>query len=90
MRPNPNLLDRLPSTRRHPSGRGLGFWARVHVKRNRFERLRDPRYEGGGLIVGELLAEAYTRASVEGEEDEGIGNEVFLDSVVNEAVWVKL
>ena len=90
MRLNPNLLYRPPSICRHPSGRGLSFWVRVHVERNRLERLRDPHNEGGGLVVGELLAEAYTRAGVEGEEDEGIGNEVFLDSVVDETVRVKL
>ena len=36
-----------------------------------------------------LLAEAYAWTGVEGEEYEGVGDEVFAQSVVDEAVWVE-
>ena len=40
-------------------------------------------------MVGELLAKANTRTGVEGEEDEGVGRDVGLDAVVEEAVRVE-
>ena len=43
----------------------------------------------GHLVVGELLAEADAWAGVEGEEDEGVGGEVFCGAGVEEAVGVE-
>ena len=40
-------------------------------------------------MVGELLAEADPGACVEREEDEGVWDEVFLHSVIDEAVRVE-
>ena len=37
-----------------------------------------------------LLAEADARTAVERQEDEGVGNEVFLETLVDEAVGIEL
>jgi len=89
MRLDPNLLNRLPPISRRPCDRWLGFWVRIHVQPDRLERLRNPRYYGGSLVVSELLAETDTRACVEREEYEWVGNEVLLDSLIQEAVWIE-
>lgn len=44
---------------------------------------------GNGECNTYLLAKADTRASVEGEEDEGVLGEVFLEAVIQEAVGIK-
>ena len=51
--------------------------------------MRDPRYDRGGFIVSKLLTEADARTCVKGEEDKGIGDEVFLYAVIEETVRVE-
>ena len=41
-------------------------------------------------VVTYLLTKADSRACVKWEEDEGIWREVFLNTVVEESVWVEL
>jgi len=89
MRLDIDLLDRLPTIRRRPYHWRLSFRVRIHVQRDRLERLRNPSYDGGSLVISKLLAETDTGASVEGEEDEGVGNEVRLDPIIEEAVRVE-
>jgi hypothetical protein len=74
MRLDPNLLDRLPAVRRRPCHRRLSFRVRIHVQRDRLERLYNPRYDGGSLVISELLAETDTGAGVEGRKMKGLGN----------------
>ena len=89
VRPDPDLLNRLPAIRRRPCDRWLSFRVRIHVKRNRLERLRNPRYDGRSFVISELLAETDTRSGVEGKENKWVGNKVFLDSLIEEAVRVE-
>jgi len=89
VRLDPHLLDRLPPVRSRPRDRRLGFRVRIHVQRDRLERLHDPRYDGGSFVVSELLTEADTGAGVEGKENEGIRDEVFLDPIIEEPVRVE-
>jgi len=89
MRLHPNLLDRLPPARRPPRNGRLSFWVGIHVQRDRLERLRDPRNDNGRFVVGELLAKTDARASVEGKENERVGNEVSLDAVIEESIGIE-
>ena len=89
MRLDPNLLYRLPATRRPPRNRWLGFRIRIHVQRDRLESLHNLRYDGGSLVISELLAETDTGTGVEREENEWVGNEVLFDSFIEEAVWIE-
>ena len=89
MRLDPDLFDRLPSPRRCPSNRRLGFRVRIHVQRDRLERLHNPRYDGGSFVISELLAETDTRSGVEREENERVRDKVFLSSVIEEAIRVE-
>lgn len=90
VRLDPNLFHRLPAVRRRPFCRRLSFRVRIHVQRDRFEGLRDSYYNGGSFVVSELLTETDTRACVEGEENEGVWNEVRLGPVIEEAVRIEL
>jgi len=45
--------------------------------------------EEGCFVVGELLPETDTWAGVEREEDERVGGEVFLQTVIDETVGVE-
>lgn len=62
---------------------------RIKVKLHRLEILQQPNKEEGHLIVGKLLPKTDARAGVEREEDEGIGGEVFVNAIVEEAVRVE-
>ena len=91
MRLRPKLLDTLPPRStlpllRRTRRRGLA----LHVHLNRLKALQQADHEERHLVVGELLPEADARASVEGEEDERVGGEVFVEAVVEEAVGVEL
>jgi len=85
---DPNLLVRLPAVSRRPCYRRLRFRVRIHVQRDRLECLCEPHYDGGSLVISELLAEAVTGAGVEGKENEGVRNEVRLDPIIEEAFRV--
>lgn len=54
------------------------------------ECLQQPDEHERRLIVRELLAEANARAGVEGEEDERVWREVFVEPSVEEAVRIEL
>ena len=56
---------------------------------NVIEALEESDEEERSFVVCELLAEADTRAGVKGEEDEGVGGDVGLDALVEEAVGVE-
>jgi len=90
VRLDPDLLDRLPTIRSRPCHWRLSFRVRVHVQRDRLERLRNPGYDSGSLVISDLLAGTDTGAGVEGEEDEGVRNEVCLDPIIEEAVRVEI
>lgn len=91
MRLWPELLLALPSGTSSPISRRAEFRLQsVEVQRDRIEVLQEPNEEERHLVVCELLAKADARSGVEGEEDERVGREVFVESVVDEAVWVKL
>ena len=62
---------------------------RVQVKLNALKVLQQADEEEGHLVVGELLSETDARAGVEGKEYEGVRREVFLETLVNEAVGVE-
>ena len=63
---------------------------RLHVVREGESRkvLQQPDEEERHLIVRELLPEADARAGVEGQEDKGVGREVLVQAVVDEAVGI--
>ena len=85
---NPHLLNRLPAVP-HPScHRGFSFRVRIHVQRDRLERLYNPRCDDRSLVISELLAETDAGASVEGKENEEVRNQVRLDPIIEEAVRV--
>ncbi len=81
----PRARRALRPLRRRPRPRRL----RVEVEREVVEALQQAAEHEGRLVVRELLAEADARAGVEGEEDEGVGRDVFRDALVEEAVWVE-
>jgi len=89
LRLDPNLFDGLPSWSRRPRGRGLRLRIRVHIQRYPFERLDEASNYRGRFVVCELLSEANSWSGVEREEDEGIRDEVLLDSFIQEPVRIE-
>ena len=87
---DPNLFDGLPSWTRGPHGWRLSLRIRVHVQRHPLEGLSDASNYRGHFVVCELLSETNPRSSVEWKEDEGIGNEVLLDSFIQEPVGIEI
>ena len=93
MRLRPDPLLRLPLPR---SGSPRPLRRGDRIRRLRIRRqlhfikvLAELDEHEARLVVCELLAEADPRASVEGEEDEGVGREVLVQTGVKEAVWVE-
>ena len=88
VRLDPNFFTRPPAISPRPRHRRLGLRARIHIQRNRLERLHNLHYHDRSFIVCELLAQTDTRATAEGEENRWVGYEVFLDSLVQKTVRV--
>ena len=85
-----DLIHTLPSRLTSPLSRRLArfrlsFWRQLKAG----EILEKANEEERHFIVGELLAEANSGSSVEGEEDEGIVGEILSKSLVEEAVRVE-
>ena len=87
---DPNLLNGLPSWAQRPRSRRLSFRIRVHVQRYPLEGLDEASDHCGRFAVCELLSETNSRSGIEWEEDEGVGNEVLLDSFVQEPIRIEL
>lgn len=54
------------------------------------ERLEESDKHEGHLVVCELLAKADARPGIEGNENVRVRDEILLDALIEEAVWVKL
>ena len=86
---DPNLLNGLPSWAQRPRSRRLSFRIRVHVQRYPLEGLDEASDHCGRFAVCELLSETNSRSGIEWKEDEGVGNEVPLDSFIQEPVRIE-
>ena len=86
----PNLFNRLPSPAQRPCCRWFSFRIRIHVQRYSLESLNQASNYRRCLVVCELLSKADSWSGVKWEENEGVRNEVLLDSFIQEPVRIEL
>ena len=87
---NPNLFNGPPSWAQRPRSRWLSLRIRVHVQRHPPEGLDEASDYCRHFVVCELLSEADPGSGVEWKEDEGVRDEVLLDSFIQEPFRVEL
>ena len=85
-----NFIPSLCTLRTHPRlwRSRLEWLSFIHVS-DGGKLLQKADEEEGCFVVGELLPKTDTWAGVEREEDEWVGGEVFLQTVIDEAVGVE-
>jgi len=87
---NPNLLGGFPPIPRRPRRRRFRLRIRVHIQPNLLERLHNPSNDGRRLAVRELLSKTYPWSSPEWQEYEWIRDEILLNPIIQESLWIEL
>lgn len=87
----PELLDTFAARGAGPlSRRARARRLGLDIEFNRLDVLEEAYKEERHLVVRELLPETDAWSCVEREEDEGVGNEVFVKALIDEAIGVEL